>query len=101
LQIDEELRAATAIAASFDEVEDIESRSQFAAGQDQITERSLAELDHLAARLSAVHQSGVVTLIGGQHADDATAFERLINEADRHLDDLANYRQARSVAASS
>jgi uncharacterized membrane protein YccC len=94
LQIDEDLRAATAIAASFDEVEDTESSEQFAAGQDQITERSLAELDHLAARLSAVQESGVVTLIGGQHADDTTAFERLISEADRHLDDLAIHRQA-------
>jgi hypothetical protein len=29
--------------------------------------------------------------------DDATAFERLIREADRQLDDLAIYRQARAA----
>jgi hypothetical protein len=33
--------------------------------------------------------------------DDATAFERLITDADRHLDELAIYRQAHSVAGSS
>jgi len=97
LQIDEDLRAATAIAASYDQLEESEPSALSALRQDQITERSLAELDDLAARLSAVQQSGVVTLIGGQHADDATAFERLVSEADRHLDDLAIYRQARAA----
>jgi len=29
--------------------------------------------------------------------DDATAFERLTGEADRQLDDLAIYRQARAA----
>ena len=72
-----------------------------AAGQSQITERSLTELDDLAARLNTIQESGVVTLVGGQHADDATAFERLITDADRHLDELAIYRQAHSVAGSS
>jgi len=101
LEIDEDLRAATAIAASYDEVEDTESGAQFAFGQNQITERSLAELDDLAARLNAIQESGVVTLVGAQRPDDATAFERLIGEADSQLDDLAIYRQAHSVAASS
>jgi len=94
LEIDEDLRAAAAIAASFDEVEDTEPGAQFAFGQNQITERSLTELDDLAARLNAIQESGVVTLVGLQHADDATAFERLIGEADRQLDDLAIYRQS-------
>ncbi len=101
LEIDEDLRAATAIAASFDEVEDTESGAQFAFGQNQITERSLTELDDLAARLNAIQESGVVTLVGAQRPDDATAFERLIGEADSQLDDLAIYRQAHSVVASS
>ncbi len=101
MEVDEDLRAATAIAASFDELEDTESGAQFAFGQNQITERSLTELDDLAARLNAIQESGVVTLVGGQDADDATAFERLIGEADRHLDELAIYRQAHSVAGSS
>jgi hypothetical protein len=101
LEIDEDLRAATAIAASYDEVEDTESGAQFAFGQNQITERSLTELDDLAARLNAIQESGVVTLIGAQRPDDATAFERLIGEADSQLDDLAIYRQAHSVVASS
>ncbi len=94
LQIDEDLRAATAIAASYDELAESETGAQLVAAQDQITERSLTDLDELAARLNAIQQSGVVTLVGGQHADDATAFERLIGEADRQLDDLAIYRQS-------
>jgi uncharacterized membrane protein YccC len=93
LQIDEDLRAATAIAASFDELEESEASAQSALLQDQITERSLADLDDLAARLSAVQQSGVVTLGGGQRLDPTTAFDRLINEADHHLDELALYRR--------
>lgn len=94
LQIDEDLRAATAIAASFDELEEGEASARSALRQDQITERSLADLDHLAARLSAVQQSGVVTLGGGQRLDPTTAFDRLINEADHHLDELALYRRS-------
>ena len=94
MEIDEDLRAATAIAASYDELAESETSAQLVAAQGQITERSLADLDELAARLNAIQQSGVVTLVGGQHADDATAFERLIGEADRQLDDLAIYRQA-------
>ena len=94
LQIDEDLRAATAIAASYDELAESKTSAQLVAAQDQITERSLTDLDELAARLNAIQQSGVVTLVGGQHADDATAFERLVGEADRQLDDLAIYRQA-------
>ncbi|GEM_PF-2159207 len=93
MEVDEDLRAATAIAASFDEVEDTESGAQFALGQDQITERSLTELEDLTARLNAIQESGVVTFIGAQRPDDATAFERLIGDADRHLDELAIYRQ--------
>jgi len=100
VEVDEDLRAATAIAASFDEVEDTESSAQFALGQDQITERSLTELDALAARLNAIQESGLVTLVGTQHHNAATAFERLIRDADRHLDELAIYRQSYSVAAS-
>jgi len=94
LQIDEDLRAATAIAASYDELAESETGAQLAAGQSQITERSLTELDELAARLNAIQESGVVTLVGAQRPDDATAFERLIGEADSQLDDLAIYRQA-------
>ena len=97
LQIDEDLRAATAIAASYDELDESAPRAELGAANGQITERSLVELGHLADRLSAVQQSGVVTVVGGQHADDATAFERLIREADRQLDDLAVYRQARAA----
>ena len=93
IEVDEDLRAATAIAASFDEVEDTESGAQFALGQDQITERSLTELEDLTVRLNAIQESGVVTFIGAQRPDDATAFERLIGDADRHLDELAIYRQ--------
>lgn len=93
LQIDEDLRAATAIAASFDEVAASEASARSALRQDQITERSLADLDHLAARLSAVQQSGVVTLGGGQRPGATTAFDRLVNEADHHLDELALYRR--------
>ena len=58
---------------------------------------SLAELGDLADRLSEIQQSGVVTAGGGQRPDPTTAFERLINEADRQLDDLAVYRQARAA----
>jgi len=101
LEVDEDLRAATAIAASFDEVADTESGAQFAFGQNQITERSLTELDDLTARLNAIQESGVVTLVGAQRTDGATAFERLIGDADRHLDELAIFRQSHSVAASS
>ena len=101
MEVDENLRAATAIAASYDELDGAALSAQLAAGQSQITERSLTELDDLAARLNTIQESGVVTLVGGQHADDATAFERLITDADRHLDELAIYRQAHSVAGSS
>ena len=101
LEVDEDLRAATAIAASFDEVEGTESGAQFAFDQNQITERSLTELDDLAARLNAIQESGVVTLVGAQRTDRATAFERLIGDADRHLDELAIFRQSHIVAASS
>ena len=73
------------------------ARAELGAANGQITERSLVELGDLADRLSAVQQSGVVTVVGGQHADDATTFERLISEADRQLDDLAVYRQARAA----
>ena len=94
MEVDENLRAATAIAASYDELDGAALSAQLAAGQSQITERSLTELDDLAARLNTIQESGVVTLVGGQHADDATAFERLITDADRHLDELAIYRQS-------
>ena len=94
LQIDEDLRAATAIAASYDELDDGELSAQLASGQSQITERSLADLDDLAARLSGIQESGVVTLVGVQHPDATTSFERLVNEADQQLDDLAIYRKS-------
>jgi uncharacterized membrane protein YccC len=94
LQIDEDLRAATAIAASFDELEEIQPSAQLASGQSQITERSLADLDDLAARLSAVQASGVVTFVGGERPGATTAFERLVNKADQQLDELALYRQS-------
>ncbi len=94
LQIDEDLRAATAIAASFDELEEIQLSAQLASGQSQITERSLADLDDLAARLSAVQASGVVTFVGGERPGATTAFERLVNKADHQLDELALYRQS-------
>ncbi len=97
--IDRDLRAATAIAASFDEVADLEPSGQLASPEDLITERSLADLDDLAARLSAIQQSGVVTRGDGQRPGAKTAFERLITEADHQLDELAIFRQAHSVAA--
>ena len=94
LQIDEDLRAATAIAASYDELDDGELSAQLASGQSQITERSLADLDDLAARLSGIQESGVVTLVGVQHPDATTSFERLVNGADQQLDELAIYRKS-------
>ena len=94
MEIDEDLRAATAIAASYDELDDDELSAQLAAGQSQITERSLADLDDLAARLSGIQESGVVTLVGVKHPDSTTAFERLVNGADQQLDDLAIYRKS-------
>ena len=97
LQIDEDLRAATAIAASYDEIEESEPRAELGAANGQITERSLVELGDLADRLSEVQQSGVVTVGGGESLEPTTAFERLIGEADRQLDDLAVYRQARAA----
>ena len=94
VEIDEDLRAATAIAASYDELAEGELSAQLASGQGQITERSLSDLDDLAVRLTAIQESGVVTLGAGQHPDAATAFERLVNEADHQLDELALYRQS-------
>ncbi len=94
MEIDEDLRAATAIAASYDELDDGELSAQLATGHVQITERSLADLDDLAVRLSAIQESGVVTLGGVQHPDATTAFERLVNGADQQLDDLAIYRKS-------
>jgi len=101
LKIDEDLRAATAIAASYDEMGESEPRSGLGSEHGQITERSLVDLGDLAARLSDVQQSGVVTFGGKQRLEPTNAFERLINEADRQLDDLAIYREAHSVAGSS
>jgi len=97
LQIDEDLRAATAIAASYDELEESEPRAELIVAHGQITERSLAELGDLADRLRAIQQSGVVTAASGERLEPTTNFERLINEADRQLDDLAVYRQARAA----
>ena len=94
LEIDEDLRAATAIAASYDELDGAALSAQLATGHVQITERSLANLDDLASRLNAIQESGVVTLVGGRHPDPTTAFERLVNEADQQLDDLAIYRKS-------
>ena len=94
MQIDEDLRAATAIAASFDELEESAPRAELGAANGQITERSLVELGDLADRLSEVQQSGVVTAGGGQRLDPTTAFERLVNKADHQLDELALYRQS-------
>ncbi|MSX02456.1 MAG: hypothetical protein F2813_04755, partial [Actinobacteria bacterium] len=99
LQIDEDLRAATAIAASFDELDESGQGLQLASPRSEITESSLSSLDHLAVRLRAVQESGVVTLGDGHGHQTTTPFERLVSEADRQLDELAVYRQRVSVAA--
>ena len=95
VQINGSLRAAAEIAVSCDEASDDQRDTGPASDQDLITEASLASLDRLAARLESAQQSGVIPIgIDRGHPDEESCFDRLISEAEDHLDEMALYRQA-------
>ncbi len=95
VQINASLRAAAEIAVSCDEGSEDQAATLPTAHQDLITELSLASLDGLGARLEAAQQSGVIAVgIDRGRPNDKSSFDRLISEAEDHLDELALYRQA-------